>query len=770
MTNIRNQIYLAALVHEIADTENTDDKVCQLVQDYLDKELLKSQLFLSIVSQASRLSAGFSEGSVPHENITWTANTNRMISLTESVFSDRPTHYLLPDKLLKIGKNTFPQMKFSASPNFSALKDDFIKEAQKLKGKSIEAFTESLLYLLERYAVHVPAFTEGEQDVSLYDHAKTTAALAVCLYDWNQEKIGDTPFLLIGADFSGIQGYIYQIVSKYAARNLKGRSFYLRLLSDAVVRFLLRKLHLFRANVIYNSGGGFYFVAPNTQRVKETVREVSEEIERKFFKAHKTSLYLALDSVELSEEDLYHRNKKHNLSVAWSQLFRLREQRKLSKFSNLIEKDYDSFFTPHIGKNPRYDKVTGEEITDQDQKSHDGDESKVGTLTYLNSQQQKLGAVLKDTDVIVVTETPLPSWSKEMVSIEPASLGSIYYFMNKATFIHHVKELDHATFVSMNDDFTSVTGMDLSVTRKDVIIGFNFYGGNQNNGKTFDQLCDFRQREFSRLGVLRMDVDNLGKIFQQGIPKEKATLCRYATLSRLFDYFFSGYLNTIYQETDPDHSQIIYSGGDDLFIVGSWDVMIEMAEKIRKDFADFTCQNPAFSISGGIALVTAKYPIMNASKQSEKEEENAKTHENKNSLSMMGMALDWNKEYPAVKNLKDTIVRLIQSKYLNKAFISKIQILNKQARITFKSVQGKWVRQVSEYRVYWLLAYSMERMVQRSNDKKVSRDFLKQCVNEICSFQGKIGGMKIETSYHPFELWAFAARWAELELRTKEII
>jgi CRISPR-associated protein Csm1 len=161
---------------------------------------------------------------------------------------------------------------------------------------------------------------------------------------------------------------------------------------------------------------------------------------------------------------------------------------------------------------------------------------------------------------------------------------------------------------------------------------------------------------------------------------------------------------------------------------------------------------------------------MNASKQSEKEEENAKTHGNKNSLSMMGMALDWNKEYPAVKNLKDTIVRLIQSKYLNKAFISKIQILKEQARITFKSVQGKWVRQVSEYRVYWLLAYSLERMVQRSNDKKVSRDFLKQCVNEICSFQGKIGGMGIKTFYHPFELWAFAARWAELELRTKEII
>lgn len=52
--------------------------------------------------------------------------------------------------------------------------------------------------------------------------------------------------MLIGADLSGIQSYIYQVVSKYAGKNLKGRSFYLRILSDSIVRFLLKELGCFR--------------------------------------------------------------------------------------------------------------------------------------------------------------------------------------------------------------------------------------------------------------------------------------------------------------------------------------------------------------------------------------------------------------------------------------------------------------------------------------------------------------------------------------------
>ncbi len=51
---------------------------------------------------------------------------------------------------------------------------------------------------------------------------------------------------------------------------------------------------------------------------------------------------------------------------------------------------------------------------------------------------------------------------------------------------------------------------------------------------TFEEMCE--NPNFSRMGVLRMDVDNLGNIFQKGLPANRATLSRLAALSRSFDF------------------------------------------------------------------------------------------------------------------------------------------------------------------------------------------------------------------------------------------
>ena len=91
-------------------------------------------------------------------------------------------------------------------------------------------------------------------------------------------------------------------------------------------------------------------------------------------------------------------------------------------------------------------------------------------------------------------------------------------------------------------------------------------------------------------------------------------------MSRSFDFFFSGYLNTVWRETEPDRSFIVYSGGDDVFIVASWDVAIKLAERIKEDFKLFTCKNPAFSLSGGIAIIPSKFPIMKGAEESAEEE------------------------------------------------------------------------------------------------------------------------------------------------------
>ena len=54
---------------------------------------------------------------------------------------------------------------------------------------------------------------------------------------------------------------------------------------------------------------------------------------------------------------------------------------------------------------------------------------------------------------------------------------------------------------------------------------------------------------------------------------------------------------------------IVYAGGDDLFIVGAWDDVAELAFDINASFNAFTCQNPNVHLSGGVTLHKPKFPL-----------------------------------------------------------------------------------------------------------------------------------------------------------------
>jgi CRISPR-associated protein Csm1 len=685
--------------------------------------------------------------------------TKRMASILETICKeDANVNWYLPVDKLNLTKSFFPKQTFDTPPDYAQLWQDFIAEFKFIQANTYRAFSETLLNLLYKYTSCIPASTINFLDVSLYDHSKTTAALAICLYDFSQSnEQSDIPFLLIGADFSGIQSYLYQIVSKYAGKNLKGRSFFLRILSDSVVRYLLKELNLFQANIVYNSGGGFYLIAPNTTFVRDNLQKAISTIERKFFRSFGTSLFVALDAVPVSKDTLMHKNGK-NLGLAWGELFDKKDKKKNCKYASIIEDDYNNFF--HVimrGGDTQRDEITGEEFM-PDEKKASNNELILKHDTYTQIQ---LGEALRETDYMIVSEEELP-YLKDEVSLNPANLGFYYYFLTELELKNKQEYLqtsaDKVSVITFNGKKSGDCDFMLSFDGINNIYGFEFYGGNEFNERTFDEMAE--NPNFSRLGVLRMDVDNLGNIFQRGISPERATLSRFAALSRSFDYFFSGYLNTIWKETDPDRSFIIYSGGDDVFIVGSWDASIALAKKIRTDFGEFTCHNPAFSISGGIAILPVKYPIMKGAEESAEEEHKAKKHSvkkvDKNAVSFMDTPLNWEKEFPVVEELKTEIVRLIDKEIIPKSFISKIMAHAQNAEIKEHKVQ--------RIKTYWMLTYDLSRMKERIKCE-VAKKLMECCIMEVCGNKSELNGKSIETNYHPLELWAFASRWAELEIR-----
>lgn len=719
------------------------------------------QKFQPIIEKAEALSFGdteYPQGGYP------VPTTTRLQSLLEQIKTNvkRP-EYFQPMMPVTLKGSFFPVKDKDGRGELAGLWKKIKENIESLKQDDTRVLAENILNVLFRFAVTIPSSAKC-QDVSLYDQTRVAASFAVCLYELQES--GETPkdgeLRLIGGDFSGIQKYIYQIVSKYASKNLKGRSFYINLLSDAVVRTLLSELSLYRANIVYNSGGCFYLLAPNTTEIKAALDKTVKNIEKNIFKAHGTQLYVAIDSIALKVEEASNIGGVRTLSEIWQELFSRRDKKKNCRYADAMNNDYDAFFTPAKIDGTKRDAITGEDFLPEEKQVKFVDDTYISAL---NDTQIKLGKALMSADVLAVSEKPLDFFEGK-THIAPAGLDLTYYLVHFRDIEDNIdrvhKQGGELSLVMLNgEDFKADYVVDDYLTYN--ICSMQFYGGNRFNGNTYEEMCE--NDSFSRLGVLRMDVDNLGSIFQGGIPKEKASLSRYAALSRSFDYFFSGYLNVICKEYGRDDASfIIYSGGDDVFIVGSWDVTIEIAKQIQSDFHRFTCFNPAFSISGGIAILGAKFPIIAGAEESAEEEELAKEHVcgecKKDSVSFFSLPLNWKKEFPAVEQLKDEISELLESDELPKSFLSKIMEHAMSAGIKN--------HKVSNFKVYWHLAYDLKRMKERYKKFDRTVALLDKCVSEVCHSSGQLDGNKIETSYNSLELWAFACRWAELDFRANK--
>ncbi|NLD46908.1 MAG: type III-A CRISPR-associated protein Cas10/Csm1, partial [Clostridiaceae bacterium] len=121
-------------------------------------------------------------------------------------------------------------------------------------------YVNSLINIMEGLLSFVPSSTNTEEisDISLFEHSSLTACIASCIHDYFQEnKINnyrelcfennkklrqEEIFLLVRADISGIQNFIYTISSKGALKSLRGRSFYLEIMTEYIADEILNSL------------------------------------------------------------------------------------------------------------------------------------------------------------------------------------------------------------------------------------------------------------------------------------------------------------------------------------------------------------------------------------------------------------------------------------------------------------------------------------------------------------------------------------------------
>lgn len=495
-----------------------------------------------------------------------------------------------------------------------------------------EQWVNSLLGLLETQISCFPSSTcTGESpDISLYDHAKTTAAIAACISIYVQEKqitdlkkalmeherefCKENAFLLYTADFSRIQKFLYTVHTENALKSLRSRSFFLELMMEHYLDELLAGCGVSRANLIYSGGGHCYVLLPNVPAVVETLKRWNRQFNQWLRENFGTQLFLAQAWVECSGNDLTNTPAEKS---PYKELFR--------KANRLLEQR-------------KFRRYTAGDLRQLNQAAAypDGRECKVcGTSSQLKGELcvwcsvfVELSAKIQKQNIFVVSRKAYGDIDVVLPSLEGDEL--YFSFTDQEMARKRLKNAEPIVRIyTKNEPFTGLT------------YSTNLYIGDYAHSNSMEELADSSEG-VRRLAVCRMDVDDLGHAFISGFEQEGqsdpvkrmhyVTLSRTAAFSRQMSLFFKCYINDILQTPTALRVAIVYAGGDDVFLVGAWNDILEAAQRIQQKFELFSCG--ALSLSAGIGVFDDHHPIRLSAEQTAELEDAAKDLPGKNAVAL----------------------------------------------------------------------------------------------------------------------------------------
>lgn len=638
-------------------------------KDYLQKAKLDKNDLAYIVYEADNIASGMDRRENEGEEKGFDPKLN-LDSIFSVFYSDKEIQVANKYPLIYKDINkafNYPRKDISLATNsnyealLNKIKSHFIT-------KDINQISiNQLLQIIEEGFSYVPSSTNRAEvcDISLYVHSKITSAVASCmkLY-FDEQQIQDYKkycfnsgskifrnekiYLLVSGDISGIQDFIYTIPSKGALKTLRGRSLYIDLLLEEFIDEYLEQIGLSRANVLYSGGGHFYILAPNIEDTKKAIDKLQAKMNRWLMENIGINLYLAIGMAECSANNLMKSEAQGNLFAIVN---------KKLKDDKTIRYSKDEDFLEHI--------FNVEKEKDTAKKECNICHNLVDKLWKYNSDEEiacefclnlyKLGQDILTQDLVFVI-------SEEKID------GGIKIFG---------KDKDLYMYAVNIEDIDMFKGKILRIYSKNNLLENDLairlyladYSAKNENDEvmTFDDLAKSSckiDKGIKRLGVLRLDVDDLGIAFSSGFVSDKdkiednlryATLSRYADLSKDISMFFKVAINKIcagdltgcvdFEEkafnifgiakAPKRKVNIIYAGGDDLFLVGAWDEVLEVAIDINRAFKQFT--NGKLTLSAGMAMFSPTYPISKMAEIAGLLVQMSKNKKDKNSIALFGM-------------------------------------------------------------------------------------------------------------------------------------
>lgn len=523
----------------------------------------------------------------------------------------------------------------------------FLSKIELLPDSDFFSFYDSLLSLLEIYTSKVASASyKTTPDISLFDHLKATSAIAHCLHTGEESE----PFLLLLGDISGIQNFIYKLASpeiaqKGMSRRLRGRSLYLQLLTDTIAHYLMERCGIYRNNLLFSGGGHFILLIPHNQTIRGEIDNCRKTINQMLYEKFRGDLYLALGSKTSDRENI------KEFSFLLDEVFYRISQAKERRFFELLE---DVNFGPFSFDGTLMD------VCPVCQKDFP---KKEGKICHDCQSHMELGGALPKTKYLLEIFSDTKPALGKICLVDFSKLG-IYWCLlkgeqelEKSMSLLKPTAVKKATIYSLNiDDYLNKDILRIQRASKfPTSLGYyplSNYAPQQEDGSImeFEELAEMSDG-YPLLAIARMDVDSLGAIFSQGLGEDK-TLSRVSSLSRQLNLFFSGYLNYLAQK---HKIYITYSGGDDLFAVGSWTDILNFARSVYQDFRKYTCYNDNITLSGGIFICKDSYPIGRGAQMAGQEEYKAKGLQNKDALSLFYQPTRWERLEDLLRFAEDVL-------------------------------------------------------------------------------------------------------------------
>lgn len=677
--------------------------------------------------------------------------------------------------------------------------------------ETFEDILNTWLNLLEKYTWAVPSDTWYENsDVSLYDHLRSTAAFAACMYkrhipsiekgsNWNRRH----EFFLVGGDFSGIQNYIFDITNRGsggASKRLRARSFFISLFSEVTIHKILHSLNLPFVCNLFSAGGKFLLLAPNIEGVGNTLQQVKMEIENEihgtFF--NQFSFLMSWMDIHVFRREF----KVYDFFKTADKMFHRLETEKLRKSRNVLTDPKtgkwnvsafkaDKMYSQYNGKGDC--KICGKGPGICEERDLD---TIIMTCPICYRDKFDIGSELPKCNYIAFSKGVLGKKEKGKQIIIFSDRLNEDKQSTENYYVELLKEYENSEKCYLLYDIGHAHLAGGSNNHKQPLkkyIANHVPLGEDGNVLSFEKISDYSKWKKGEktlgsdlLGVLKADIDNLGLVFSKGFENpsraekgyddiDRKTVSRFLTLSRMIELFFSGWIKEIMSENDKqtivnalaemkgieekerfkeylkedvinfNNIYTVYSGGDDMVLVGPWETMIIFSIFLNLKFREFTCNNPFITLSAGLAFVKPKHPIASAIHQAETLLQQSKD-QGKNRITLFGTTIQWNQPPKLINfflflnnklNLKD------EDSKINAAFLHRLNEYHRMALSFFdeKKIEGlKFLSSLSYDIGRNIIKWDKEGKVIRGHEDKIALQLL---LNEKLDERSLIYNLKI---------------------------